>query len=427
MAVNRRKRRERYSRNTEGWNAQGFFGDVDSIYPTTPTLADFLYDTTNAGQIGLFEDDGLLKINDLLPGQKFIIAQKNTDGTLKKSTELVEGQFTVTKTPFLQSAAQKDIVSPLNINIVGGLQEFVLSVRLTTPANQPFPVMEGRAIVRSGTPTDYDIAAAIVSDINNSYDFERNADNAFAAINVVGQTPPLGAAATLGTSYTLTNGSPQMYIAGADATAEMVAGTYIQVDEFAPEPPVIFQIVSSAYDAASNATNVTLDKSFAKSGDAGFQTGVIGNIWIGDQATVIDPNVIGIEIVGQDDLTHFTTSVSEDLGDAVITTTQPWVFGSGNPEQVAHIEDECAVFDGWTTINEAWVTDFGAPDLWVDDSLTGSEAPYALYIFESLNRIIPSAGAPQNQTLMKANLIIAAVEGSTLESNLDDVLQTELA
>ena len=417
MSVNRRdKRRERYSRNTEGWNAQGFFSpDPEVAYGTSATINDLIY-LGAAGEIGIYDETGAIVTATPADGVKWFFAQKNSDETIKKSTEVITGQFSVRKTAYDAPVQQKDIISPLNINIVGGLQEFVLSVRETTPANQPFPIQEGRAIVRSGTPTDYDIANQIVADINNSYDYERNGDNAFVSVNVI--TDILGTAGTLGTSVVLTDGSNQMYISGADATAEAAPGAYVIVNAFSPEPGTVFQIVDSFYDGTN--TYATLDRAYSNSEPGGVVFTVPASLGYTDQAT-LDASTIGIEVVGKDELVHFTTSVSEDLGDAVITTTQDWNFGSGAAWQVASIEDECAVFDGWTTLNEAWVRDFGAPDLWVDDS---ADTQYALYFFETLNRIIPSAGAPQNQTLMQANIVVAAIEGSTLETNLDTIFGT---
>jgi len=199
--LRRNKRRERYSRNTEGWNAQGFFSPsgTNAAYATEATLAEMVYAAEiKAGTIGVYNaETGALVTALPSAGDKLSLAQKNTEGDLKKSTDFVAGQFTVSKTEYAAPAEQKDIISPLNISIVGGLQEFVLSVRDRTPGNQPFPVAEGRAIVRSGAPSDYEIANAIVTDINNSYDYERNADNAFVAVNVI--TDIAGTTATLGT------------------------------------------------------------------------------------------------------------------------------------------------------------------------------------------------------------------------------------
>ena len=408
MSANRRdKRRERYSRNTQGWNAQGIFSPDPELAIVAGSITDLTY-TGVAGEIGIYDQDGVALAAKPADGTKIVIAQKNSDGNLKRTTEIVQGQYTAIRTAFDAPVIQQDDVSPLNIVIVGGLQEFVLSVRNTTPANQPFPVQEGRAIVRSGNPSEVDIATKIVEDINNSGDYERDADNAFVKVNV---TSDAVQSAALNTgAMTLTDGSAQAFIAGVDDTLVFVAGGYLLL-----VTGEVYPIVSSSYDGTN--TTVFLGRA-ASINQLGVLTVAIGGASAEVVAT-IDAAVTGIRIQGQDELTHFTTSVSEDLGDAVITHTTDWNFGSGAAWQVASIEDECAVFDGWTTVNEAWVRDFGAPDLWIDDS--DDTAEYALIIIESLNRIIPSAGTPQNQTLMQANIILAAPNAGAL-----DVLATAI-
>ena len=413
----RDKRREKYSRNTEGWNAQGFFSPsgTNAAYATETTVASMaLAAATKAGTIGIYNADTGALITGAVGTASPVIIQKNSDGELKRSTDLPAGAYSTRKVLYSAAAVQKDIVSPLAISIVGGLQEFVLSVREQTPGNQPFPVMEGRAIVRGGAPTDYDIANAIVTDINNSYDFERNADNAFVSVNVI--TDITGVAATVGTGYTLTDGSDQLQIAGADATGETVVGDYVIINAFSPEPATIFQIVAAVYDGTN--TYVTLDRTYSNSQPGGVVTsGTIAQLGYEVEANVVAATT-GIEVIGKDELVHFETAVSEDLAEATITNTVAWNMGTGEAFQVASIEDECIVFDGYTTGNAAFANDYGVPDLYVNDI---SSDTYVLYIFESDNRIIPSAGAPVNQTLMRSNLVIAAIVGSGLETNLDTI------
>jgi len=431
MSANRRdKRRERYSRNTQGWNAQGLFEQGDGAGAASPpslvsaTLQDLIY-TGLAGEIGAFDADGVATLAAPAAGAELYFAQKNTDGNIKKTTTLVGGQFTAIQTLADAPAKQKDLVFPLNINIVGGLQEFVLSARNTTPANQPFPVQEGRAIVRSGSPTDIDIALKIVEDINNSLDYERNADNGFVAVNAVTDAP--GDPTIVGTTFTYTDGSDQIFVPGVDITTEPLAipGNYIINREVVTGATYMVQkIVSATFDAVTGNSVIIINPAYSGAwangsiGSPGTETTAVTDIFYADKAGMDAANV-GITLLGKDELTHFDTNVSEDLGDAVVTTITDWNFGSGDSWQVASIEDECAVFDGWTTVNAAWVRDFGAPDLWVDDSSTDT---YTLYIIESLNRIIPSAGAPQNQTLMQANIVIAAISGQALDLALPAIL-----
>ena len=317
MSANRRdKRRERYSRNTEGWNAQGFFSpDPEIAYGTSASLQDLIY-TGAPGEIGLFIDGLSTAIAPTVAGTRMVIAQKNSDDTIKKSTELIYGQYSTYKTVYDAPVKQKDLVFPLNINIVGGLQEFVLSARETTPANQPFPIQEGRAIVRSGNPSEIDIAMAIVADINNTYDFEKNGDNKFVAVNVV--TDAVGVAALAGT-YIFTDGSSQVFVSGADVTAEAVPGAYlINTEVVTGSTFLVLKVVSSSYDAVTGNSTIETYTSYSGAG-AGVETTAFGLIAYADQATIDAANV-GITLLGTDELTHFDTSVSEDLGDAVVAT-----------------------------------------------------------------------------------------------------------
>jgi len=423
MSANRRdKRREQYSRNTEGWNAQGFFSPTTPVaYATEASLQEFVYadPATLGGTIGIYSAAGTL-ISGAPPaaGVELYIAQKNSDDTIKKSTILTSGNYTVAKTAYDAPVLQVDNVGfngtsgSLNISIVGGLQEFVLSIRETTPANQPFPVMEGRAIVRSGTPSDYAIANKIVQDITNTYDFERNGENGFAAVAVTSDA--VGVVAAVVANYTFTDGSNQVFV-NADITADVTVGEYILLQSITS--PQVFKVVG--FSVTGSTSTIVLDRNFSGTGDGVL---VVANTTIFyDTEANVDASNIGITVTGKNELVHFDTSVSEDLGDADITNTTDWNFGSGAAWQVASIEDECAVFDGDTTINVAFHADYGRPDLWIDDT---SATTYQLYIIESLNRIIPSAGAPQNQTLMQANLVIAAVVGSDLETQLDLIFGT---
>jgi len=125
---------------------------------------------------------------------------------------------------------------------------------------------------------------------------------------------------------------------------------------------------------------------------------------------------LGIRFKGRDEIVTFEVSIAEDLGLADITETATWLQGSGAAWQVASMEDETQVFDGYGTSNEAWPVDFGEPTDFVTDS---SLDQYALYFVTVERTIIPSAGAPQNQTKMRSYLIFGAIEGSQLEIDLD--------
>ena len=418
MATLRRKtQRNRYSLNTQGLNAQGFFvNGTASDYPTQANLNDFIL-AGSPGKVGVFNADSGALLTAAAAVDK-IIAQHNSDGTIKKSTVIKEGAWTARKVTYNAPVKQVDHVGwngasgNLNIAIVGGLQEFVISARNTTPANQPFPVQEGRAVVRSGNPSDFEIIAALIADFNTVQDYENNGDDLFAFAAVV--TDAAGTAAGTANALVFANGSNVVLDAGEDTTATFTPGTWILHDVYGAGLKHAYKVAGSVFDGTN--TIITLESK------AYFRTGAIGesvsvpaaSIFTETEANLAAAN-IGVEIMGVDETVHFSTSVSEDLIDATITHSVAWKQGSGAAWQVAAIEDECAVFDGWTTINEAFPGDYGYPDLWVDEA---SGDQYNLYFIESMNRVIPSAGSPQNQTLMKSTIIVAAINGSALDTNL---------
>jgi len=425
MSTLRRKTsRNRHSRNTQGWNAQGFFVQQGSMtdYPSVANLNEFIM-TAPDGRIGVFNAESGAILN-ASAAVDMIVAQKNSDNTIKKSTVIPDGAWAARRVGYTAPAKQIDHVGwngtdgDLNIDIVGGLQEFVLSARDTTPSSQPFPVQEGRAIVRSGNPANFAIAAAIVDDFNSVIDYEDNGDDLFVAAIVISDAAGTGAGNT--NAYTFVNGSNVVMVANEDVSATFPAGTYILTDIDGAGVKKVYKVASVSYDGSNTIITLT-SPAYFRTGAAGENVSVpAANVFTETEANLITAN-IGIELVGTDETVHFSTSVSEDLADATITATQSWLQGSGIAWQVADIEDECAVFDGWTTGNEAWPGDFGYPDLWVNEE---SGDTYALHFIESMNRIIPSAGAPQNQTLMKANIVIAAIEGSNLDTTLQAIFNT---
>ena len=396
----RSKRRERYSRNLEGLNAIGFFNN-SVVAPSVTAQANITSFLVNAveGEIGFYEADGqtLITAPPADPNQLMYIVQKQ-DGDVKRTNPFhYDAVKKVIKTIYEAPVIQEDYIGynpvsatgNLNVNIVGGLQEFVASVRETTPANQPFPIQEGRAIVRSGAPTDYDIAARIVEDMLNDGDFENNADLDFIRATVVSDLAG-GVAAAGPTNVTVTEGLASV-LGDADFTSPLV-GQYVTIGGG------LYKVTEVA------GQYIILDRPY--SGESA--TIAVALVLVYDQAAV-DAALIGIRLRGYDETVHFDTAVSEDLADADIVTQVEWKQGSGAAWQVASLEDETSVFDGWTTLNEAWVEDFGKPTFFVDDA---SADEYEFYFLTLHNRILPSAGAPQNQTLMKQFIAICPVNGN---------------
>ncbi len=400
------RRRERYSRNLEGWNAQGFFSPTAVVtWTTDPTLQAFIANSLE-GEIGLYDKTGTTLYVATPPAGTEVMFVQKQNGNVKRTQPIPWNNLAkVVKTDYSAAVKQVSIVGyngtsgSMNISIVGGLQEFVASARETTPANQPFPVTEGRAIVRSGTPSDYYIANKIVSDIQGEKDYERNSDDNFIIADIIYDA--VATAVTAGTIGVL-NGS-SVFTTSVDMTTDFVVGDYVII------LGSVYQVV------ASTATQVTLDRAYAGGSNGALATAA--NV-LSDVAADVEAAQVGIRFTGRDELVHFEISVSEDLADATLTNTVPWVQGSGEAWQVASMEDETAVFDGWTTINQAWSRDFGEPTLFVND---GSTDQYTLYFSTYNNTIIPSAGTPQNQTLLQTNIVFGAIAGSDVATKLDAI------
>ncbi len=178
-----RNQKYRYSRNLQGWNAHGFFTNTAAISALTP-FSSFVAGAAQ-GELGIFLEDGTLKLSALAAGDKFYIAQK-IDEDIRKSVLMTFGPnaLETRKTAYDAPVFQTDVAGwngtsgSLNITFTGALQEFVVRVSDLTPGNQPFPVTEGRAVVRVAGATVYDnVVKQIVNDLNSVYDFEQNADD----------------------------------------------------------------------------------------------------------------------------------------------------------------------------------------------------------------------------------------------------------
>jgi roadblock/LC7 domain-containing protein len=190
-------RRNRYSKSLEGLNAIGFVSPA-SAYTAATTFGAFVAsaaDSANQGKLGIFLENGDVKTTALAAGDKFQIAQI-VDGNIKKTPFMVFGTANGTKvrktaavTPVKQvvtvgyngTAGTTGIAAPS----AGSKNTYVLSVRDTSPANQPFPVQEGRVEVTNSSASIYDIAASLVTDLQNLKDYYDSADINFVEAKIL--------------------------------------------------------------------------------------------------------------------------------------------------------------------------------------------------------------------------------------------------
>jgi len=405
---------KRYSRNLMGINAQGFVNGPDSIMGAGATLFNVVHDSTTypAGQIGIIAD-GLTNVNALVAGEVFSIVQKigddsdlSTEDELAKSIDLTWGSdVTATKATFVAPLLQVDEANIAGADIdallvINGLKEFVAAARDTTPANQPFPVEEGRSVVRNATTAAYDMFLALVKEINGDYDYERNSDDLFAVAGIA--NTGIAGAVTIAASAILAKGSN---IATFNAT---------------PTGPTVGQYISFGVPGASYSD---LYKITAISG----AVVTLDRTWNHPSSTILIANMfVGAAVSGAWDLgfistntdTHFSSIVSEDLSDFAMVTTQAWRQGSGDAASVAAMEEEFSVFRGATTINAQWESDYGKPTRFTDASKT-----YDIW-FIKYKKTTPSMAFANENAHHVGYEIIAAEAGGTAAGILDTVFGT---
>lgn len=365
--------RNRYSKSLSGLNAQGFFsptGGNTTVVAAAATLESLL-SAGAEGDIGVFDADTNLGIDSttaLAAGTNYYIAQL-VDGLIKKSVTFDGGDVELTQSAYDAPVIQESVIGSngttgdLNINIAGGLQEFVARINEITPANQPFPTVEGRAVVRSSSGIDdYDIADKIVKDLNDVYDYEANSDDKATIAEVLMEGASAAfvpAAVTVGIHY------PGQSDVEVDDSSGMVVGDYLTFATAPSTDDPVFEIT-----AISVADVLTLNRPLTEEIAAGVD--------VTEKTYVAGTTPVGIRIQATAEDVVFSLGVSEDLAAADILAITEWKQGSGAAWQVAAMEKETQVFAGDTVQNVAFAADYGQPTSFVDADATGATSVYDL-------------------------------------------------
>ena len=394
----------RHSINMPGLNFQGYFSPAVA-YAAATDLEAFSRTGTD-GQIGIFNAaDDTLRTTALTAGVKFYIAQVveiDGDKQVRVSNELTFGgnDLTVRKQAYDAPATQIDIIGyngtsgSLNIDLVGGVQEFVFSARETTPGNQPFPVEEARYVARSNNIQDYDIVRSLVADFNNDFDFESNADVGFAYAEILSDGTAVNAVPTA----SVLQGTANVVTSAAHGLS---ANAFINING-------VLQRVASV----PTTTTLVLDRQWPAASATGL---AIQTVTVTNNTTEF-----GIRITGRNNDVNFVTGIAEELSDAPITNNQAWKLGSGADYQVAQLEENAQVYNGETTINAQFREDWGeATDFVVDGG------QYDLW-FLDFTKSVRSVAPPLSLETHLGHVIIAAPTGSGTSPNdeLDTVLGT---
>jgi hypothetical protein len=401
--------RNRYSKSLFGTNHQGYHSAA-VVYSTASDIADF---ATNGleGQTGIFlTADDTLKTDALVAGDGFYIAQIR-DGELRRSTDLVYGAGTlqITKTPFDAAVTQVSAIGyngtsgSLNLPTIAVGQEFVASARDTTPANQPFPVMEGRAVVEVLPTTEYQVVLKIVEDLMNTNDYERNADSGFVVAEI------------LSNGSQAANGVLTLAVTQDSKRATYSAAHGLSVGDFVGILGVLYQV-----EAVPTTTTIDLDRPYAGASATAIATGTT----VSTHGTVTYVNAtteLGIRLTALTEDTNFVVGVGEDLAAADTSVITAWKQGSGEAWQVSAIEDESIVFDGFTTGNYPFVEDYGKPSKFINPE---SAVNYDLW-FLKYKGTTDSMAFPNEQAHHIGLIVLSAPEsGNSPTANYDTVLGT---
>ena len=401
--------RNRYSKNLFGTNHQGYHSGAQ-VYATAATIAAFARSGLE-GQVGIYLAANTLKSDALTAGDIFKIAQIR-DGELR-STPLMTfgaGNLAITKTDYdapvnqISAVGYNGTSGSMNFGTLAVLQEYVISARDTTPGNQPFPVTEGRAVLRtvSGV-TEYDILEAIVEDMANTNDYERNADSGFVNAEILHDATQVA----IGTAtLNVLNGSKSL-------TYSAVHG--LSVGDF-----VSIRLVMYEVKTVVSTTVAILDRAFTGVSATALATGATSSTH-GEMTYVNATTELGVRLTTLTEDTNFVVSVGEDLQGADISAVTAWKQGSGADWQVSAIEDEGLVYDGFTTGNYPFVEDYGKPSKFV---IEGNSKTYELW-FLKYKKVTASMAYPNEQAHHIGLVLLSApVEASTPKASFDTVLGT---
>lgn len=393
----------RYAKNLAGQRGATFVSPA-TAYSAVAALTSFV-DSAAEGEIGIFLAAGTLKTTALAAGDQFIIAQKR-DGAIHKTPLLNFNDITSKRKTLYTAPIRKVMTVGYDLTIATGLafnfagvsstatQNVGISIRDTSPGNQPFPVQEAYYTVQSSTTLFYTVAASLVTQLNAERDYEKVAPDTFVVAEILAN----------GTKTNLTNTTS--VINGSTAVSSTAHG--LSAGAF-----VLFRNV--LYKVASATTNaLVLDRPYQ---------GVTETIATGaNNASVAytdGTNLLGIRLTGLRDEVSFLVTVQDGLANAIVGTTANWLQGSGSGITIQDLEKEGIYFAGiGSTANVAFSADYGYPSLFASAAGT-----YDLFFVDTTPSITPSAAPPVQSTKQIMHITIAApTSGTSPTTQLQTVL-----
>lgn len=392
----------KYSKNLSGVNQKVFVSPAIE-YTDDTTYAAFLANSPE-GEIGVFLDTGAVRTTALTAGLNFFIAQKR-DGFINK-TPVINWDFLKRKLRTAYDAPVKKVVTvgyngtsgDIGLDFTGASQTntltFGISLSETTPGNQPFPIMEGYATANSATADEYSVLAAIVSQLNGDFDYERTQPDRFAIAEILSN----GALTTLGQTATVVNGSTSVTAGAAVTLADRsflsLAGVIYRVNGTVTASTAI--VIDRPYQGA-NAT-IAAGATSSTAATVAYTSGT---------------TLLGVRLTSIDLESHFTARGNYSLNQAPVTVLTAWKLGSGSGTSVQAAEKEALFFDGvGSIINAPFKEDYGIPTLFSSTALT-----YDLFFLDFAPTIFPSAALPIYQQTQIERVYLAAPTGGTTPGN----------
>jgi hypothetical protein len=403
-----------YSKNLSGVSQKVLVGTA--TYTAATTYEAFISSAYADGEIGVFLDTGAVRTTALSATvNKFFIAQKR-DGFVNKTPILDYNDiFRKVQTDYVAPVKQVSYIgyigsgsADLGFNFTTASSTntltYGITARETTPGNQPFPVQEGYATVNSTTANEYTVLAAIVSQLNGDFDYQRTAPDRFVKAEILQSSTTT--AITVAATLAVTNGSTTITF-NAAPTGAPVAGEYIAIGGTG-QTGAVYKITS-----ITDTTNYVLDRPYT--GDTNL-TLAIANVL--KAPFVSGTSLLGVKLTAINFETHFKVVGAALNYLDTVTVGTAWKLGSGSGQQIYDLETtEGAIFDGvGSTINAAFKADYGQPE-----AIASTSGTYHQIFLDFAVRNVPSAVPTQSEQKQIQRILIAAPSSGTLESTLGTV------
>ena len=362
----------RFGKTTKGINAQVFVASecayttqatYDAFAANLPTLVD--------GEMGVFLEDGTLRVAALTVGLKFFVAQKvssqSGEITIKRSITYSYGVDS-NITGYVYDAPVKPVVYVGWNGVSGSLNATAIALNLdygitltdtTPPATEPLDSIITSKTVSSLTETVSTILGdpktGLVALLNGnstgrSYFSPLQGQPSVYIVDLINNGTYI-AVATTATGGFIT-GSKNVIAGGANNVA---IGDVIRVGANIGTTNVYTVTATGTTAFAGAGTNdYTIDRPY---------TGISGTITV-FRNTLVGAAITesGLKITSKDYFTTFRANVWGGFVNATITNAVTWKLGQGTPEAVTQVEDEGNIFEGTGHYyNIAFGADYGLP------------------------------------------------------------------